>query len=44
MRETMSLFKLDYKVVKESSKEKNYIGIELENCVKEIEERERRVD
>ena len=27
MRETMSLFKLDYKVVKEPNKEKNFIGI-----------------
>ena len=27
MRETMKMFKLDYKVVKETGKEKNFIGI-----------------
>lgn len=44
MRETMSLFKIDYKIVKEPHQERSLIGIELENCIKDIETRESRVD
>ena len=40
----MQMFKLDYKVVKETGKEKNFIGIQLENCMKDIQGREARVD
>ena len=38
------MFKIDYQVVKEPHQEKNLIGIELENCMREMEEREKRVD
>jgi len=38
------LFKIDYQVVKEPHQEKNLIGIELENCMREMEGREKRVD
>lgn len=40
----MSLFKLDYTVMKEPEQENGFIGIELETCMKEIEGRESRVD
>lgn len=40
----MSLFKLDYTVMKEPEQENGFIGIELETCMLEIEGRESRVD
>jgi hypothetical protein len=42
--DTIKLFKIDYQVVKEPHQEKNLIGIELENCMREIEGRGKRVD
>lgn len=40
----MSLFKLDYQFVREQNQESCYIDIELENCMKDMQERESRID
>ena len=44
MKQTMNLFKIEYKIVNEPHQEKNLIGIELQTCMKDIEGREGRVD
>jgi hypothetical protein len=40
----MAMLKLDYTIVKEPFHENNFVEIELQNCMHELESREGRVD